>query len=650
MDNEKDNKNNFFIEQNEEKENLEEDDDDSNDLLDHLLNKSEKKNKNALNKKRNRNEKLNNVIELNENYEIISDFAPTRKELFEKLFSKDFSENLDYNKKKIKIYFNPEEYAKKNELNQFFFNGEELINSVIENNNEENKKLFNNKIKTQKDNLIIEKKADNYSYQNKNPIKIEKENKKETFHEIKKEKEIQRENEIVIKNEIKKEMINQIKEEKEIKKDKLFDKIELDNKKEIDEEKEFEFYNLNGYLKREKIKEYLLEFYNLKHPNYKERIKYSKLIYKISQLCPEKKEKKLNFVFDLDCTLICAKSLEFNKLKEIKEKYKSLGEYYQFIEVYNNAFQIQNNIVNYRNGIKSMFNKIKDISNLYIYSLSLGQYSETIKQYIEQLCNVKFEKLIYYEPKPNKKEEKKKYFRNLKLSHFNTLIFDDIEDDWIDNTIRHKCIINSMSYYCNKTYLIANQTYLIKKDIELNPSFYFNVITSENEKWLENLMIYERINPFKEISSERYYHIETENSNKKQLEYIGNVYATVYNIMEFMNFDTICAMDAIKMIRITLFGGMIFDISNYEDDSYKILKFLIISNGGEIFNGNNYYDDADYIYICNKNIWENNSKDIENKKSQYNNFHLINEKYIFDCSFCMTKFSLEEPEYILFEQ
>ena len=116
-----------------------------------------------------------------------------------------------------------------------------------------------------------------------------------------------------------------------------------------------------------------------------------------------------------------------------------------------------------------------------------------------------------------------------------------------------------------------------------------------------------------------------------------------------MDFKTICAMDAIKMIRITLFSGMIFDISNYENDSYNILKFLIISNGGEIFNGNNYYYDADYIYICNMTIYEKNRKDIEMKKSKYYNFHLINEKYIFECSFCITKFSLEDPEYILEE-
>ena len=207
-----------------------------------------------------------------------------------------------------------------------------------------------------------------------------------------------------------------------------------------------------------------------------------------------------------------------------------------------------------------------------------------------------------------------------------------------------------MSYCCDKTYTIANQTYVEKRNKGINPPFHFNINTSQNDNWLENLMMIVFSNPFKEKSSGRYFHIETENSNKKQLEHIGNVYVTVYNIMEFMDFKTICAMDAIKMIRITLFAGMIFDISNYSYDSYDILRFLIISNGGEIFNGNNYYDDADYIYICNMEIYKNKRYDIENKKSKYNFFHLIHEKYIFECSFCMTKFSLEDREYIIEEE
>ena len=111
-ENENYNDNNNF-EQNEENENLEENEDDSDDsygaTLDVLLNKSEKKNKNLLNKKKIRNEgSMNNVIELDENYEIISDFAPTRKELFAKLFNQDFSEKLDYSQNKTKMHFNPE--------------------------------------------------------------------------------------------------------------------------------------------------------------------------------------------------------------------------------------------------------------------------------------------------------------------------------------------------------------------------------------------------------------------------------------------------------------------------------------------------------------------------------------------------------------
>ncbi len=507
FDNESYNDNNY-IEQNEENENNEENEDDSFDsygnTLDDLLNKSEKKNQNIMNKKRNRNEEsMDNVIELDENYEIISDFAPTRKELFEKLFNQDFSEKLDYSKNKAKIHFNPEKYAKINNLNKFFFDGEELIDSVVNREiefNEDNKSLLlNNKIKieqvNQKQNLIIEKETHNESHKNKNSIEIKQEKKirKEIINEIKNEKPIKGN---LIKNEIKKKNINEIKNEKiikekniniikdlnkkeainetkkvqQLKQEELFNKKKISKEKEIEEENGFEFYDLYGDLNRKGIKEYLLELYNLKYPNYKQRIKYGKLIYQISQLCPQRKEKQLNFVFDLDSTLICARVLEFYKLNEVKEKYKSLGEYYQFIELYNSAFQIQNLIVNYRSGIKSMFNKIKNISNLYIYTLSFGNYAETIKNYIEQLCKVKFEKIFYFIP--NQNEKRMKFFRKLNLSHFNTLILDDLEYVWFDEIIRHKCIINSMSYCCDKTYIIANQTFLENRNKGINPPFF----------------------------------------------------------------------------------------------------------------------------------------------------------------------------------
>ena len=647
------------IEQNEENENEnieeeEEESDDSGKPLNYLLEKVEKKNQNILNKKRNRNENSkSNMIELDENFQIISDFAPTRKELFNKLFIKDFSENLDYNKNK-RIYFNPEKYAKINKLNKFFFDGEELIASVVDNEiefNEENKHLLlNNKIKNEKvnekENLIIEKETENDSYKNKNTIEIkqEKEIKKESLYDkIIKEND----NNNIISNQIP-NTINELEKEEKIKQEEFNNIFEPYKENEFEEDNEFEFYDLYGDLNREGIKKHLLDLYHLAHPNFKERIKYSKLIYQISQLCPQIKKKKLNFVFDLDNTLICAKTLDYSKLDIVKEKYKSLDEYYQFIELYNSAFQIQNMIVNYRYGIKSLFKKIKDISNLYIYTLSLGNYAEKIKNYIEELCNVKFEKIIYYTP--NNNEKRAKFFDKLNINRFNSLILDDLEYVWVGHTIRHKCIINSMSYCCDKTYLIANETYSEKRNKGLLPCFYFNIITSQNDNWLDNLMMIVQNNPFKEIKSGRYFHIETENSNKKQLEYIGNLYITVYNIMEFMNFETISAMDAIKMIRITIFAGMIFDISAYIKEEYDILRVLIISNGGEIYNGNNYYDGADYVLICNRIIYQQYKNNIEKIKSKYNYFHLINEKYVFECSFCMTKFSLEDPEYIIEEE
>ena len=657
------------IEQNEENENEnkeeeeeeeEEESDDSGKPLNYLLEKVEKKNQNILNKKRNRNENSkSNMIELDENFQIISDFAPTRKELYNKLFIKDFSENLDYNKNK-RIYFNPEKYAKVNNLKQYFFDGEELIDTIVDNDNkfnEENKDLINNRIGKEyqkKGNIIIEKNNDNII-----EIKKEKEIKNETLYDkIKKEKEIKKEtlydkiikendNNNIISNQIPK-TINEIEKEGKIKQEEFNNKFEQNKENEFEVDNEFEFYDLYGDLNREGIKKHLLDLYHLAHPNFKERIKYSKLIYQISQLCPQIKKKKLNFVFDLDSTLICAKTLDYSKLDIVKEKYKSLDEYFQFMEVYNSAFQIQNVIVNFRYGIKSLFKKIKDISNLYIYTLSLETYATKIKNYIEELCNVKFEKIIYYIP--NNNEKRAKFFDKLNINRFNSLILDDSEEAWIDNIIRHKCIINSMSYCCDKTYLIANETYSEKRNKGLLPYFYFNIITSQNDNWLGNRMMVIYNNPFREMKSGRYFHIETENSNKKQLEYIGNLYVTVYNIMEFMNFQTISAMDAIKMIRITIFAGMIFDISAYIKEEYNILRVLIISNGGEIYNGNNYYDGADYVFICNRINYQQYKNKIEKIKSKYNYFHLINEKYVFECSFCMTKFSLEDPEYIIEEE
>ncbi len=45
-----------------------------------------------------------------------------------------------------------------------------------------------------------------------------------------------------------------------------------------------------------------------------------------------------------------------------------------------------------------------------------------------------------------------------------------------------------MSYCCDKTYTIANQTYVEKRNKRINPPFHFNINTSQNDNWLENLL------------------------------------------------------------------------------------------------------------------------------------------------------------------
>ena len=152
-------------------------------------------------------------------------------------------------------------------------------------------------------------------------------------------------------------------------------------------------------------------------------------------------------------------------------------------------------------------------------------------------------------------------------------------------------------------------------------------------------------NPFKEPKSRRYFHIECESAKKKQLDYISILYKTIYNILFFMNFGNILPMEAVNMIRKTIFAGMIFDISSYKSISYVILKDLIISNGGEISINFKYIDEANYVYICNIPIFKEKKENINNKKIRYKNFFVVNEKYIFDCALYMVKLPLNAQEY-----
>ena len=572
--------------------------------LDELIKSEEKK---KLSKKRKREENNNyndntnqikNIIKFDEKYEIISDFAPTRREVLKALFENDNNKIKYKTNNYKKKYLNPEKYAQNNNIENPFFNGETLVLSLNfpnENNNFDYQE-FAEKIK------IEEKKEEEKSKIKKNKVEVEK---KGEEIEKKNEKKIEEENKI---------------RKKEIRIDFYFnDKLRQINRKEI--------------------RKILYDFYNLKYPNFSERIEFSKLIDKIIQLEPQNKKKKLNFVFDLDNTLICAFNINNNiNFDKIKEKY--LNENYIFDECYSKGFENMKFIIHIREGIKSLFDKIKDIGNLFIYTMSIEPYANMIKKHIEKFCNIKFENMIFYDKKNH--TTKNKFLQYLNLNENNTLILDDREEVWNGDKIREKCVINSMFYLSEKAITFANETFTEKKQKKNITPFFYNITTNN---WLNNKMAYVIENPFKDYISERALHIENENSNKKQLEYIGIIYRTVYNILDFMDFGNILPMEAVNMIRKTIFAGMIFDISSYKSISYVILKDLIISNGGEISINFKYIDEANYVYICNIPIFKEKKENINNKKIRYKNFFVVNEKYIFDCALCMVKLPLNAQEY-----
>ena len=601
------NQNNYNVEinenqkeENEEKSDEESESDDSflGKTLDEILKKTEEK---KLTKKRRREEENNNknIVKFDDNYEIISDFAPTRREVLKVLFDNNNNQINYKNNKYQKKYLNPEKYAKVNDIQIPFFNGETLISSLDFPN--ENNKFENQEFKKEKFNEKEEK-----NFQKKPKKKVEVEKKRENEEEFVKVKEI-----------------------------KIEKKIEKEEK-----EEEFEFYDIFREVNKEGICKALYKFYSLTYPNFKERIKYSKIINQIRQLDLQNKEKKLNFVFDLDNTLICALVLKNNNIDKVKEKYNYLNKYYIFDECYNRGFENFKLIIHIREGIKSLFDTIKNIGNLFVYTLSTESYAKMIVKNIEKLCNIKFSKIIFYD---EKHETREKYFNKLNINENNTLILDDREDVWKGNKIKEKCVINSMHYICEKIYIITKETYIENKNIEPIKPFFFYNITSQN--WLNNKMMLEFKNPFKEPKSRRNFHIECEFANKKQLYYISILYKTIYNILFFMNFGNILPMEVVNMIRMTVFAGMIFDITSYDLYSSNFLKHLIIRNGGEISNNFKYIDEAEYVYICNNEIYKNKKDEIYNKKIRYKNFFIIHEKYIFDCAFCMTKFPLNDEEY-----
>ncbi len=601
-------------------------------LLGDLLKQGKNDNLGKKRERLNSFEEQDNLIKFNEDFEIISDFAPTNNELYNIFFN---AEPLLYNtKKRIKRIINPEKIIKQNNLQRNFLDIEYLTVQSIkddeiiyneEKNYTQDEEIIRRKVIDEVNKDIIQKDFLNEYYK--------EETKKEAIEEI---KEVTKEEEISEDNIIKEEEIseNNIIKEEEINEDNIIKEeiSEVNNKITKKENiikknnKSLIKYNLDNH--KFNIKQILLEFYNnTSFPTFEERIKYAEIINYLSHYQPERKQKKINFVFDLDNTLI--HGILLNNKKNLK---LNTDNYYinENLEIKDAVFLFFFHI---RNGIEELFEEIKDIGNLYIYTLAVLPYALKIKNKIEQLCNITFIRMNC-----NEGSTKLKFLENLDINIDKTLVLDDSPNVWngdpkVFNVIPSKC-------YYNETIMNnAKQSYTneVRSNItnEFRRYFFYNIVEEGND-WLDNKLE----KGYLESDTQKYYYIETENSKKNQLEYIGKVYKTVYNILEFGDYR---AMVAVKMIKTILFAGMIFDLDYYKgnDIVYNILKKMIFTCGGEEYKKNsNIRNNAEFICICNKNLLQQvNKKYIMEKSNTYNQFYIVDESYVFDCNFCITKFS-----------
>ena len=652
-------------------------------LLGDLLKKGKNDNLGKKRERENSFEEQENLIKFNEDFEIISDFAPSNNELFNIFFN---DEPLSYNtNKRLKKIINPEKIIQQNNLNRNYLDIEYLTVQSIKNDeiefnekkdytqeeeiirrkiiNEDKKDIIqkdlknldckeerkeveiNEEIGERKEEEIKEKKIEEETkIEEKQEISEENIIKEEIKEENIKKEEIKEENikkedikeENIIKKDIKEENIKNedIKEENIIKED-----IKEKNNKITKNENIIKKHNksiIKNYLDNNKynIKQILLDFYNYtSFPNFEERIKYAKIINYLKNYRSEnRKQKKINFVFDLDNTLIYGTLL--NNQNNLKLKINN-NYIYEKLEIHDTVFIFYFHI---RNGIEKLFEEIKDIGNFYIYTLAVLPYALKIKSKIEQLCNITFIRMNC-----NEGSAQLKFLDSLEINPMNTLILDDTPIVW-NGDAKVFNVIPSKWYYNENIMKIAKQSYSKKikrndKKMEFSRYLFFNYI-NEGEDWLNNQLEKVKDCAFNNLENKQYYYIENENSQKNQLEYIGKVYKTVYNILEFGDYN---AMVAVKMIKTVLFAGMIFDLDYYKDNDnqYDILKKMIIICGGEEYKENtNIINNVEFVYICNKNnLYKVDNKYIEETRKIYKQFYIVDESYVFDCNFCITKFS-----------
>ena len=383
--------------------------------------------------------------------------------------------------------------------------------------------------------------------------------------------------------------------------------LEKNNKEEIENNNINLSYNIiNDYNEKTEIENkninkfflYIIDKTNLNKEDIK-KLKYyinyinEKLFNRINH------NKKINFIFDVDNTLI---HFVQNNIAGYKHLIFKESNFIYSYEIRNYAIEFIKNI--------SKFCKI------HINSLGLSIYISKVVNEFKKDYNIHFETVT---ARNETIKEEKKYLNNYWKN--NTIIFDDSINVWEND----------------KNNVISSKIFLIKNYYKQSKitCIFFNFLNESDWKD-DNFNTFEN-NELIDILIKEYW-----DSIELQLKYLEKNVEIIYKLFNYYN---IPCYYSIKLIRLCVFSGFCFNIQFLDKLINKNLIIHIIKTcGGDYYEPckNNYKEITHVIYNdiqINKKY--NNQNNI---KKQIKNFvmifekkiKIVNLKYIFDSYYFMT--------------
>jgi len=448
----------------------------------------------------------------------------------------------------------------------------------------------------------------------------------------------------------KEEFNDKVKEKSLEKKRDIFDpdqyikKYKNNSSKELNSIEESYKSELKNDLKKELLKNILKN--EILDMNQKEEL--NKLISEIKNknIKDIAKEDKLEIVFDLENTCIFGFMVKPEDIKGLKEQFPQ-KDLKSFSFLYQNKKLMCGLII--RKGLSEFLEYSKSFCNFYIRHLGVDSYGFQIMSILEKLNNIKFKKHI-----GRKKNEIKKFIKDLNLDKKKTVIFDDKPSLWTED---------SFNVILSKKFIDKDCEKFEPKKVELTddslrflysyyPFYYYKSKKNNFEQieWRNQKLMGDRIPPFYKFNDKNdtlnnnCYSGEYLESSKYQFIYMKDIIKIVYYFVFYYDMNV---QDSLKLIRYNIFYNRYFSLQFFKGEKI-ILKDIIENCGGQILNKNEQNkNNVKIFYICKKDDYSSFKDKIEEELMYNKESKLVTEKYILDSFYFMTNLEdeIDDPEY-----